>query len=307
MSLVLPKALIIVGAGPAGFTAGHYAARANLDVLLLGLPGGLGASVEWVDNFPALTGGIAGFDLVERMRQQAITAGLHMEEAEVSRVTQSKSAFTLESSAGHFSAQTVIVATGAFPSTLGVPGERELRGKGVSYCATCDGPFFRGKRVLVVGGGDSAVQEALSLAKVASHVTLVHRRDALRAASCLQTAAARTPNLEIAWNTTLSRIEGLDRVRSVILRDVHSGQERTQDTEGVFIYVGLKPNSRLVEGLAALDTQGAILTDPHMATSVPGLFAAGDVRATPLRQFVTACSDGALATMSAIDTLQRLL
>ncbi|MCX5971546.1 MAG: thioredoxin-disulfide reductase [Coprothermobacterota bacterium] len=297
--------LIIVGAGPAGYTAGLYAARGGLEALLIGLPGGTGIATDWVENYPALPEGISGFDLVDRMRQQAEAAGLHVEMAEVSRISLIGNAFSLETGAGPFTASAVIVATGAFPALLGVPGEVEFRGKGVSYCATCDGPLFRGKRLLVVGGGDSAVQEALFLAKLASQVTLVHRRDKLRATQCLQDLAFLTHNISIAWNSILLRIEGTNHVQSVVLKDVNSGQERSLEIDGVFLYVGLRPNSSLLSGLVNLDPIGAILTDEQMTTSVPGLFAAGDVRSTSLRQYITACADGAVAAISAIHFLQR--
>jgi len=297
--------LIIVGAGPAGYTAGLYAARGGLEALLVGLPGGTGITTDWVENYPALLEGISGFDLVDRMRQQAETAGLQAKMAEVSRISLIGEVFSLETGAGPFTASSVIMATGAFPALLGVPGEVEFRGKGVSYCATCDGPLFRGKHLLVVGGGDSAVQEAIFLAKIASQVTLVHRRGKLRAAQCLQDLAFRTDNLSIAWNSILLRIEGTNHVQSVVLKDTISGREHTLEMDGVFPYVGLRPNSELVSHLVSLDSIGAILTDEQMATSAPGLFAAGDVRSTSLRQYITACADGAIATMSAIYFLQR--
>ena len=297
--------LIIVGAGPAGYTAGLYVARGGLEALLVGLPGGTGVATDWVENFPALPEGISGFDLVDRMRQQAEAAGLQVKMAEVSRISLIGDTFSLETGAGPLTASAVIVATGAFPALLGVPGEGEFRGKGVSYCATCDGPLFRGKRLLVVGGGDSAVQEALFLAKLASQVTLVHRRDKLRATQCLQDAAFHTENISVVWNNVVVDIKGANQVQSVVLKDVNSGQERTLEIDGVFLYVGLRPNSGLLSGLVDLDPIGAILTDDQMATSVPALFAAGDVRSTSLRQFITACADGAIAAMSAIHFLQR--
>ncbi len=297
--------LIIVGAGPAGYTAGLYAARAGLEALLVGLPGGTGIATDWVENFPALPEGISGFDLVGRMRQQAEAAGLQVEMAEVSQISLIGDAFSLVTGAGPRTASTAIVATGAFPALLGIPGEVEFRGKGVSYCATCDGPFFRGKRVLVVGGGDSAVQEALFLAKLASQVTLVHRRDKLRATQCLQDVAFHTEKISFIWNSVVVDIKGTKQVQSVVLKDVNTGQERTLEIDGVFLYVGLRPNSGIVSVLVDLDPIGAILTDEQMATSVPGLFAAGDVRSTSLRQYITACADGAIAATSAIHFLQR--
>ncbi|MEI6309929.1 MAG: thioredoxin-disulfide reductase [bacterium] len=297
--------LIIVGAGPAGYTAGLYAARGGLEALLVGLPGGTGMATDWVENFPALHEGISGFDLVDRMRQQAEAARLQVKMAEVSRISLIGDAFSLETGAGPLTASTIIVATGAFPALLGVPGEVEFRGKGVSYCATCDGPLFRGKRLLVVGGGDSAVQEALFLAKLASQVTLVHRRDKLRAIHYLQDAAFHAENISFIWNSVVVDIKGANHVQSVVLKDVNSGRERTLEMDGVFLYVGLRPNSGLLSGLVNLDPIGAILTDEQMATSMLGLFAAGDVRSTFLRQYITACADGAIAAMSVIRYLQR--
>lgn len=302
---ILP--LAIVGGGPAGLTAGLYAARAGVKTVLLSLPGGgTGASADWVANYPGFPDGLSGFDLVERFRLQADKAGLMFISAHIDRIRSNENFFHLEGSGERWIARSAIVATGAYPARLGVPGESEYRGRGVSYCATCDGPFFRGKEIVVIGGGDSAIQEAVYLSNLASRVTVVHRRALLRANQALQKIAFARPNIVFRWDTILVDIAGGESVTTVHLKSVTDGRVESLDVQGVFLYVGLKPNSELVAGFADLDSQYAISTDPLMHASVSGLFAAGDVRNTPLRQFVTACADGAVAAQSAVHYLEQI-
>ncbi|MEI6529887.1 MAG: FAD-dependent oxidoreductase [bacterium] len=301
---VLP--LAIVGGGPAGLTAGLYAARAGIKAVLLSLPGGgMGAATDWVANYPGFPDGLSGVDLVERFRLQADRAGLMFITAHIDRIRSNEILFHLEGSGERWVARSVIVATGAYPARLGVPGESEYRGRGVSYCATCDGPFFRGKEIVVIGGGDSAIQEAIYLSNLALRVTVVHRRALLRANQALQKIAFARPNIVFRWESILTDISGGESVTTVQLKSVTDGRVESLDVQGVFLYVGLKPNSELVAGFVNLDSQYAIITDPLMHTSVAGLFAAGDVRNTPLRQFVTACADGAVAAQSALHYLER--
>jgi thioredoxin reductase (NADPH) len=265
----------------------------------------MGAATDWVANYPGFPDGLSGFDLVERFRLQADRAGLMFITAHIDQIRSNEILFHLEGSGERWVARSVIVATGAYPARLGVPGESEYRGRGVSYCATCDGPFFRGKEIAVIGGGDSAIQEAIYLSNLALRVTVVHRRALLRANQALQKIAFARPNIVFRWDTILVDISGGENVTTVHLKSVTDGRVESLDVQGVFLYVGLKPNSELVAGFVDLDSQYAIITDPLMHTSVAGLFAAGDIRNTPLRQFVTACADGAVAAQSALHYLER--
>jgi thioredoxin reductase (NADPH) len=277
-----------------------------MEVVLFSLPGGgMGATADWVANYPGLPDGISGSDLVERFRLQAAGAGLMFTTAHIEQIRSHETLFSLEGSGERWVARSVIVATGAYPVPLGVPGESEYRGRGVSYCATCDGPFFRGKEIAVIGGGDSAIQEAIYLSNLASRVTVVHRRALLRANQALQKIAFARPNIVFRWDTILTEISGGESVTAVRLKNLTEGRAESLDVQGVFLYVGLKPNSELVAGFADLDPQHAIITDPLMHTSVAGMFAAGDVRNTPLRQFTTASADGAIAAQSALHYLER--
>lgn len=266
----------------------------------------MGATTDWVSNYPGFPDGVSGFDLVERFRIQADRAGLVFMAAHIDRIDSNEMIFDLEGSGQSWSARCVIVATGAYPVRLGVPGESKYRGRGVSYCATCDGPFFRGKEIVVIGGGDSAIQEAIYLANLAARVTVVHRRAKLRANQALQKLAFATPNIVFRWESILTEIWGKESVTAVRIQSLSDGRVESLDVQGVFLYVGLKPNSELVTKLVDLDSQSAIITDSLMATSVSGLFAAGDIRNTPLRQFITACADGAVAAQSALHFLERI-
>ncbi|GEA14358.1 MAG: thioredoxin reductase [Moorella sp. (in: firmicutes)] len=297
----MPHDLLIIGGGPAGLTAALYGARGGLDtvVLEMGAPGGQAGLTDRIENYPGFPEGINGMELAMKFAEQARRFGARIEMTTVQGVElngEIKKAFT---GSGEFTARAVIIASGAHPRPLGVPGEEEFRGRGVSYCATCDGAFFRDKKVAVVGGGDSAVEEALFLTRFASQVTIIHRRDALRATKVLQERARDNPKISFCWNTVVTRIKGKEKVGSLELKDVNSGATREEAFDGVFIFIGLEPNTGFLKGTLTLDSQGYIVTRENLATSIPGVFAAGDVRAKDFRQVSTAVGDGAVAAMAA--------
>jgi len=301
------KDLIIIGAGPAGMTAGIYAKRSNLNPLIIEskMPGGRVVLTDFVENYPAFPEGISGQELAGLIESQCRNFGVEFENfVKVDLIEKDDNTFKLETNKGDFFSKTVIVATGANPAELGIPGEREFRGRGVSYCATCDGPLFKNKNILVIGGGDSAVQEAIFLTKFASSVRVVHRRDKLRAKKILQEKVFNNPKIEILWNSNLLEIKGENSVERAVILNNKTNQKREITIDGIFMYVGIKPNSSLVKNLVELNGKNSIITDYKMRTSVPGLFAAGDVRNTPLKQIVTANSDGAIAAISAEEYLE---
>ncbi len=296
--------IIIVGGGPAGYTAGIYAARAGLKTLLV--EGAATVSqitiTDLIENYPGIPDGINGFDLMQLFKNQALKFGLETIAADVTSIKKHNSDTVIwEISLGNktLRALSVIAATGAEWRKLGVPGEEEFAGKGVSYCATCDGPFYREKDVIVVGGGDTALQEALFLTHFAKKVIVVHRRDRLRAADILQKRAAAQKKIEFIWKATLAEVVGGDLVTGVKLTDVESGKTSEITAEGVFIFVGRIPQTKLFEGVVKLDAVGYIITDDNMQTSAAGIFAAGDCRAKQFRQVITAAGDGANAIYSA--------
>ena len=293
--------LVIVGAGPAGLTAGIYAARARMKVLCLEktAPGGQILVSDHVENYPGFPEGISGAELVSHMQRQAERLGLPIESGDVLYADFAGPVKSIALSDRTISARSVIVATGASPRRLSVPGEAQFYGKGVSFCATCDGPFFRGQDVAAVGGGDTAVQESLFLARFARKVYLIHRRDALRAAAILQERAQAEPKIEMVWDSVVTAVKGLDAVESVAVKNVKTGAERLLPVSGCFVWVGVLPNTEFLSGVVKLDQGGFIITGPRMETSVPGVFAAGDCRDTPLRQVATAVGDAAIAAMSA--------
>ncbi|MFH1583628.1 MAG: thioredoxin-disulfide reductase [Actinomycetota bacterium] len=299
--------LIIIGAGPAGMSAGIYAARSALSPLIIEsqMPGGKVALTDFIENYPAFPNGMSGQELTKLMEEQCNNFNVEfMNFVQVDFVEKENKIFKLKTNRGDFFAKTVIVATGASPAELGIPGEREFKGRGVSYCATCDGPLFKDKDILVVGGGDSAVQEAIYLTKFVSSLKVVHRRDKLRARKMLQEKAFKNPKIDILWNSNLLEIKGKDLVETVVIFNNKTNQKREIRIDGVFMYVGFKPNSSLVKNLVEMDKLGRIITDHKMRTSTTGLFAAGDVRNTPLRQVVTAVSDGAIAAINAEEYLE---
>lgn len=293
--------LVIVGGGPAGLAAGIYAARAALNAVLIerDLPGGLAVTTNAIDNYPGFPEGVSGAELADRMEKQARRLGLALESADVSGLESSGNSFNVYTSAGIIKAGAVIVATGVPPRRLNVEGEQEYTGRGVSYCATCDGPFYQDKRLAVVGGGNTAVEEADYLTNFAEKVYVIHRKDTLIATKAVQDKAFANDKIEFIWNSAVLGIDGGATVNGVILKDMAHGGERLLQVDGVFIYTGNTPLSAVVKDLAETDSQGYIITDEDMNTSCPGLFAAGDVRRKTLRQVVTAVADGAVAAMAA--------
>lgn len=305
---MLIRDLAIVGGGPAGLAAGIYAARAALKTVLFerGMPGGLAASTEIIENYPGFSSGIGGPELVQNMEAQARRFGLELVYAGVEEITKKDGYFYLNTEDGEFKTGAVIAATGAKPRFLEIKGEKEFHGRGVSYCATCDGAFFRGKRVAVVGGGDAAVEEAIFLTKFAEKVSIIHRRGDLRAAKYLQQKARQNDKIEFVLHSVPVEIRGEEAVEGISLKDVRTGRVTDLAVDGVFIYVGHSPSTELVKGLADLDEKGYIITDEEMRTRTAGLFAAGDVRKKLLRQVVTAVADGAIAAASAEKYLEGL-
>ncbi len=299
--------IAILGAGPAGLTAGLYAGRGGLKAAIIEkmMPGGLVANTERIDNYPGFPEGISGFELAQRMEQQAKKFGAEIISAQADSVSaQDKYQLIKLSDGSTIKSRALIIATGAFPKTLGVPGEKELLGKGVSYCAVCDGAFFKNQPVAVLGGGDSAVQEAIYLAGLASKVTVIHRRDALRAADSIQKIAFANKKIDFAWSKDILAIEGSGQVSGVRIMDKQTLKEEVIPASGVFIYVGYKPNSDLVKDLVKTDEQGYIITDENMATSVPGIYACGDVRQKLVRQISGAVGDAATAAIAAQQYLE---
>lgn len=297
--------MIVVGGGPGGYTAALYAARSGLDTLVLEKlsAGGQMALTEAIDNYPGFEEGIGGFTLAEKMQRQAERFGAKSEYAEVERVDLAASPKVLETSAGVFYGRTVVLATGAGPRELGLANEAALTGRGVAYCAACDGMRYRGRTVVVVGGGNSAAGDALALSRVAKKVILVHRRDSLRATKVYHEPLMRAENMEFRWNSAVTELLGGDRLTGVRLRDLRTGEETQLDCDGVFISVGRKPATELVQGQLELDRGGYIVADETTKTSLPGVYAVGDVRTKPLRQVVTAVADGAMAVHMAEEYL----
>lgn len=293
--------IAIIGAGPAGLAAAIYAARAKRKTLLIerAYPGGQAFSTHRIENYPGLKE-VGGPELSDIMAQQAIGFGAELLVAEISDLDLATQPKRLVTSEGIVEARTVILAMGAQAKRLDVPGEAEFTGKGVSYCATCDGAFFRGKRVAVVGGGDSAIEEALFLTRFAHEIYIIHRRDTLRATKVLQERVLAHPQIQMVWNSVVEEVQGQLGVQSLRLRNLHSGQESDLAVDGVFVYVGYEPNTEFVKGQVSVDARGYLVVDPQtLATNLPGVFAAGDLRQKTLRQVVTAVSDGAVAAVEA--------
>lgn len=294
--------VVIIGSGPAGLTAALYTARAQLQpVLIVGSQlGGQVAITYDVENYPGFPDGLAGPELVELMQRQAERFGARLVYDEVVSVDFTQgSPFTVKTHGEEFQADAVIVTAGASAKKLHVPGESEYTGKGVSYCATCDGFFFRGKDVLVVGGGDSAVEEGLFLTRFANKVEIVHRRDSLRAGQTLQKRAFANEKLAFRWNTMIKEIHGNGSVQSVTLEDTYSGAQTKYETDGVFVFIGHYPNTNFLQGQLAMDEQGYVITDERMRTSVPGVFAAGEIQDPLYRQVATSVGQGCAAAMQA--------
>jgi thioredoxin reductase (NADPH) len=293
--------VIIIGGGPAGLSAGLYTSRAKLKSLLIemGLPGGQITNAELVENYPGFAQGISGLELGQLIHQQATKYGLETLQAEVTGLELEGEKKAVVTTQGRFSGKAIIIASGSERQKLGVAGEEALTGKGVSYCATCDGPFFKESIVAVIGGGNAAVTEALHLAKFASKVKVIHRRNELRATKILQEKARAEPKIEFIWDTKVEGIEGGNRVKQLKLSNVKSGEKSTLDVAGVFVAVGLKPNTGYLKGVLPLDDAGYVVTNEKMETKIPGIFAAGDVRLNSAQQAITAAGDGATAAIYA--------
>jgi thioredoxin reductase (NADPH) len=300
-----PYDVVIIGGGPAGLTAGMYAARADLRTRAI--EGGSTVSqitaTDIIENYPGIPGGANGLELVERFKSQAVGFGLETAVGDVTAVTRTtfdgREGWEIVAGEQRYTALSVIVATGAAWRHLDVPGEERFIGRGVSFCATCDAPLFRNREVAVVGGGDTAIQEALYLTRFAEKVTVIHRRDRLRATAILQERAFANEKIVFAWNSVVESIDGLDLLQWVRLKDVKTGEKRPLSVGGVFIFVGLTPNTAPFGELVTVDAGGGIRVDANMQTSVPGIFACGDCTDKRLRQVVTACGDGATAAFSA--------
>ncbi|MFJ8456041.1 thioredoxin-disulfide reductase [Bacillus paramycoides] len=301
--------VIIIGAGPAGMTAAVYTSRANLSTLMLerGIPGGQMANTEDVENYPGYES-ILGPDLSNKMFEHAKKFGAEYAYGDVKEVIDGKEYKTIVAGKKEYKARAIIVASGAEYKKIGVPGEKELGGRGVSYCAVCDGAFFKGKELVVIGGGDSAVEEGVYLTRFASKVTIVHRRDTLRAQKILQDRAFQNEKVDFIWNHTIKEINDTNgKVGSVTLVDVNSGEEQEVKTDGVFVYIGMLPLSKPFVELGITNENGYVETNERMETKVSGIFAAGDVREKMLRQIVTATGDGSIAAQSAQHYVEELL
>ena len=307
--------VVIVGGGPAGLTAAIYAARARLKTLViesLSVPGQAVLTSD-IENYPGFPEGLNGFDLIDRFKKQAEKSGAEFRTGDVTEIASEKIGTVPKWGLSLFSprndkvpALSVIIASGARPKKLEVPGEDKFRGKGLSYCAVCDGPFFRGKNVVVVGGGDTAIEEAIFLTKFAERVTVIHRRERLRATKILEERASANKKIEFLWNSTVIGIAGRSKVEALRIKNVKDGKEKDFPVDGVFIFVGYTPNTDFLKGAIKLDKNGYIEADAELSTSAKGVFAAGDARKKLLRQVVTATGDGAIAAFSARLYVEKL-
>jgi len=303
---------IIIGGGPAGLTAGIYLSRARMNTLLIekALPGGQVILTEVIENYPGFPHGIAGPELMQKMEEQAVGFGLKIEYGEVEeiRIKEGKEdkVRIVKINNKEYKTLTIILASGAEASKLEVPGEEELRGRGVSYCATCDAPFFKDQKIVVVGGGDTAIEEALYLTKFVREVTIIHRRDRLRATKILQEKVFANKKINFAWDSVVTKILGNEKVEGVLVQNKKTGEEREISCQGVFVFMGNIPNSKFLKELVELGKKGYILTDDNMMTSQEGIYACGDVRRKLLRQVVTACGEGATAAFAAQKYIEEL-
>ena len=288
---------VIIGGGPGGYTAALYAARAGLDAVLLEKlsAGGQMALTHQVDNYPGFPEGIDGFLLAQQMQQQAERFGAKTEYAQVDAVELTGPVKLVRTSEGDFYGRTVILATGAGPKELGLPKEKELTGRGIAYCAACDGMFYRGKTVAVIGGGNSAAADALLLSRIAKKVILIHRRDTLRATKVYHEPLLQAENVEFLWNSAVTQLLHDGKLTGIRIRNTQTGEEQTVECDGVFVSIGRKPATGLVSGQLPLDEAGYIIAGESTETALPGVYAVGDVRTKPLRQIVTAVADGAMA------------
>jgi thioredoxin reductase (NADPH) len=293
--------VIIIGGGPGGLTAGLYTSRARLSTLLIesALFGGQMTTTELIENYPGFPQGVSGDELSRLMEEQAKRFGMETVTQEVVKVSLEGDMKVVQTYESTYRCEALIISTGAEYRKLGVPGEKEFAGKGVSYCATCDGAFFRDSQIVVVGGGDSALTEALFLTKFAKELTIIHRRDALRGTKIYQERALANPKIKFLWNSIVQEIKGDSMVRSIIVKNVKTGEIKEFETEGAFLFVGLEPRTQFLKGIVQMDEGGYILTNERCETSAKGIFAAGDCRKKLLRQIATAVGDGATAAFAA--------
>lgn len=293
--------IIIIGAGPAGLTAGLYSARARLNTLLIESPSipSQATVTAIIENYPGFPDGIRGPEIVERVKKQVISLGLEIISGDVKTIKRSNKTWLVILEDKTIESLSLIIATGARPKELGAPGEEKFRGKGISYCATCDGAFFKNRDIVTVGGGDSAIEETLFLTKFAKSIKLIHRRDRLRATKILQERVLNNKKIEVIWNSTLKEILGKDKLKGVIAKNIKTNEETNISCNGVFIFIGYIPNTDFIKGIINLDSDGYIITDDNMQTSQEGIYACGDCRHKSLRQIITACGDGATAAFSA--------
>ena len=300
--------LVIIGGGPAGLTAGIYASRARLNVLLLEkvAPGGQVLVTDWIENYPGFPVGSSGYDLVTNMVEQAKRFGLTIETGEVLSLDLSEAVKKIELNDKTITTLSIIIATGASPRKLGVPGEDMFTGKGVSFCATCDGPFFKDRILAAIGGGDTAVQESIFLTRFAKKVYIIHRRDQLRANKTLQERAFANEKIEFVWDSVVTSIEGSSDVEKISIKNIKNGETKQLGVDGCFVWVGIQPNTDFLKDTVALDELGFVIVDKNMQTSVSGVYAAGDARDTPLRQITTAVGDAAIAVSSAEHYISKI-
>ncbi|MBU1064382.1 thioredoxin-disulfide reductase [bacterium] len=302
--------VVIIGGGPAGFTSGIYTAREKLDTVLLekSMTGGLPNVTDLIENYPGFPEGIAGPELMQKFRRQAERFNVAIKEYdEAGEIIPGNEYHTVKTEKKEYHSKAVIIASGGLPRLLNVPGEKEFTGRGVSYCATCDGPFYKDADIVVVGGGDAAIQEALFLTKFAGNVTVVHRRDQLRASPTLQQRAFDHKQIDFIWDSVVTKVSGQNLVETVEIKNVKTGELSIKKTDGVFIFVGWFPNTAFVKDLLELDSEGHIITDCYMNTNIKGVFAVGDVRSKKFRQIAEAVGDatvGALAVSEYISEMQ---
>ncbi len=297
----------IIGAGPAGLTAAVYTSRANMSTLILerGVPGGQMVNTEAIENYPGYES-ILGPDLSNKMFEHAKMFGAEYAYGDVKEVIDGESYKTIKAGSKEIKTRTIIIATGAEHRNLGVQGETELGGRGVSYCAVCDGAFFKNKEIVVVGGGDSAVEEAIFLTRFVSKLTIIHRRDKLRAQKIIQDRAFANEKISFLWDSVITSVNGQEKVSSVTVKNVKDDTETEMKAEGLFVFVGMDPLTKPFEALGILNQKGYVVTDENMTTKVPGIFAAGDVREKTLRQIVTATGDGSIAAQFAQQFVEEL-
>ena len=309
VALLADYELVVIGGGPAGLTAGIYAARSRLNFLLFEkvVPGGQILTTDWIENYPGFPEGVSGYELARKIADQLARFDAPVENEEVLSMECSGPVKRLVLKDRTISTHTVIIATGASPNLLSVPGEDAYLGKGVSFCATCDGPFYKDKRVAVMGGGDTAVQEAIFLTKFAETVYIIHRREQLRATRILQDRAFANPKIKFIWNSVVTQIEGNESgVEKLIMKNVKTGAISDLPVDGFFIFIGTRPNTGFLCSEIKTNEEGFVIADQNMETSVPGVYAVGDVRNTPLRQVVTAVGDAAIAAVCAEKYVENL-